>query len=579
MAQRILGIDLGHWSVKAVLLESTFRSHRVLEVAEIPIPAPKTADKAGDEAEAANAANAAGATDAAEDDPSDSFEARQAEALRELLAQPQFRADQEVASLGAEQVAIRFIELPFSDRRRINQVLEGELADQLPFDLDAASFDHAMLSKTAEGSLSLAAASPNARIEALLTRLQGAGLDPRALGVDVLQLYNLYTHDLAEHPAPPELPAQSEAEVPRAPNPSEPLSEGRMILDIGHSRTLLLVIGPDGPVQARVIRHGGADVTRAIAEAYDLSWSDAEAGKHEDAQLVSMKHPAPSDAAAEMSQHVAAGIEPLIRSLRRSIQVLHRDRRVTLSRIELLGGGSRIRHLAPYLAEALGIPVAQGVAVEQEVERWMESPRRPAFALALANALRFAGDKAVSTLDFRRGAFSFSGSLVNLRERLPTMLALGLFLLVLAGASVFARLYLVNKQLARVDEAFCEVTEQVVGRRVCEPAVALSMLRQPTGALGSFRLPNRSAFQVAADLSNGIPTEQRAKTRITEVDINDERARIEGETSSFEAVDLIYAALAENPCFGEIRKGRLNKKTGSEGVEFQLMIRFKECQP
>ena len=61
---------------------------------------------------------------------------------------------------------------------------------------------------------------------------------------------------------------------------------------------------------------------------------------------------------------------------------------------------------------------------------------------------------------------------------------------------------------------------------------------------------------------------------ITEMDINVERARIEGETANFEAVDKISAAFSENSCFDSVKTGRLNRKSDGTSVEFQLNIRL-----
>lgn len=555
--------------MKAALLESNFRNHTVLQAVEERLRAPDP------------------------EDDSDSLARRQDEALTALLARPELKADHFVAALPGELCSTRFVALPFSDARKIAQTIEGELADLLPFDIDEATFDHALLSKGAEGSLSLAVATPNDKLGPFLSRLQEAGADPKYLGVDSLQLFNLFSHYLAEDSSKPVQPNEAEPdpeqtaamELPAEPSvgavepPRAQLPDGRMILDIGHERTLLMVAGPDGVAHNRVIHAGGAAVTQAIAESFQLGWAEAEQAKHQEGTLATRRHPAPTDLAAQLSEVVAHGLTELVRQLRRTLQSIRRERRVQITRIDLVGGGSKIRHLASYLAEALGIPVAPGLAVEQAVERQAAAERRPAFALALALALSTGGAKRVSKINLRRGDFAFAGSMEHLRRRLPFMVGALAALLLLAIVGAIVRFQVVGDRLDAVNEQFCLATEKVVGRRVCEPAVALSLLSQPSGELGSFRLPERSAYLVAAEISAAMPQPLSEATRIVELDVSNERARIEGRTSSFEAVDQLSTALSKNPCFGEVKKNRLNKNTAGTEVEFQLSIRLEGCRP
>ena len=544
MPQRILGIDVGSWSVKAVLLESSFRGFKVESVHEVPL--------------------APGAPDSRAE--------RQTEALQELLAIGAMKADSTVACIPGEQVTLRFIDLPFSDPRKVEVTMTGELADVLPFDIDDAVHDHAIVDKREDGSsLSLAAAALKTGAQSTLDTLRGADLDPRYLAVDVLQLYNLYAHFLAEDASRAETPTQASPDASTfvIPAPGGP-PDGRLIVDVGHERTLVCACGEKGVAYARVIRTGGRDVTEAIAESYQLEWSDAEAGKHEDAFVASSRHPAPSDGAQKMSDVVAGGLKILIQELRRSIQAIRREKRIRVARIDLLGGGSRIRNLAPYLAEQLNVPVAQGAAVEQVVERYIDTARRPAHTCALALALRANSDQPVSRIDLRRGELSFAGQLQNLRHRIPALMTAAAVISLLVIFNTVVHYQLVSTREAEVDEQFCAITEEVVGRRICEPAIALSVLREPASELGSFKLPEKSAFRVAAELSHLSPKE--LDVRLTEMDIRPDRARVVGVAANFDAVDQIVSAYDAEKCIDNIKKGNLRKQSDGQGVEFPLAM-------
>lgn len=571
MPQRILGVDLGSWSVKAVLVESGFRGFRVERATELPLP-PAEGDAGGA-----------------------SLAERQALALSELLTDETLRADVQVAAFPGEATAIRFVRLPFSDVRKVDQVMEGELADLVPFDLFDAIYHHQVIERRPErgspgSSLSLAVAARTADVRSHLARLDEAGVDPKFLCVDVLALFNLYSHFLAADGSRPETPGEAHPDLrpdarpdvrPDARSPDDlgaldlegaaPRPKARLLVDIGHTRTLVLAASEQGIALARVIRAGGADVTSAIARAYGLSWLDAEAGKHADALLATARHPAANDEVQRLSDVVARGLAPLIRELRRTLAAIRGERKVDITRIDLLGGGARLENLPHFLAEALGVPVAMGLAVEQNVERHVDRARQPAFAGALAAALRVSGDAPVNLLDLRRGELAFSGGLQHLRRRLPAMLTAMASLLILLGAYGILRSRAVSAREAEVNQEFCRITREVVGREICEPDVALSVMRQPPSELGSFKLPEVTAFGLTLELSNRVPEDLGIK--LTDLNVSEERIIVEGDGPSFDAVDRLVAAYSESKCLEDIQKDRLRKKVGGDGVEFQLKMK------
>ena len=117
-----------------------------------------------------------------------------------------------------------------------------------------------------------------------------------------------------------------------------------------------------------------------------------------------------------------------------------------------------------------------------------------------------------------------------------------------SAVNTAAQYHVTNKRERSIDRQFCEVTMKVIGKEICEPTVAISVMKQPQSELGSFKLPERSAVRVAAELSHMIPEAMAKDVLIQELEITSERARVSGETSSFDAVDQIVAAR----CYGEV---------------------------
>ena len=555
MAQRILGIDLGQWSVKALLIETGFRTQRLIRAEE----------------------------ELVEDGPNSSLNERQSHALQTLLHTygEELRADATVVSFPGNSTAVRFVSLPFADTRRINQIIEGELADALPFDLSEGIYDKVIVERreqkgTPGESLILAAAAQSDPLMNFLSSLAEAGVDPKFLPVDVLSLYNLYTHCLlsqeeaAEGPVLGDIP-EGEGEVDLEVSTSLP--EAKVIIDIGHTKTLVLAASKQGIAHVRVLRAGGHDVTKAIMSAYHLDATEASNIKHTQAQIATTRHPAPNDSAQRLSDVVTRGLSNLVRDLRRTLVVMRSERRIEVSQIHLVGGGSKIPHLEAYLTEVLDIPVTPAESIEENFELLVDSDRAPAFAGALAATLRAGGSAPISTIDLRQGEFSFSGGFQHLKNRLPAMLTavgvIAVMLLFYAGLNsrfTYAREAEINKQ-------FCKITKEVTGTEICEPTIALSVMRQPSSELGSFALPKISAFGHALSIAQLVPV----KLKLTELNIDTDRIYVEGEVGSFDAVDKLVEAYSKNTCFKKITKDKLRKKGGgSRDIEFQLKIQL-EC--
>jgi general secretion pathway protein L len=550
MPQRILGLDVGSWSVKGVFIEDSFRGFRVERVSEIRVS----------------------------EGPPETRADRLKAAIAALLAESELKVDAYEAALPGELATTRFITMPYADPKKIAATIGGEIADIVPFDLDEAVFDHSIERKLEDGStISLSAIAPKPRVTDFLTLLQEAGADPKHLGVDAIELYNLYSHFLRTDLSKAETPGSPSPESSTfvAPAPGGP-PNGRLIVDLGHERTLLCACTDDGLAFVRVIREGGRGVTQAIADGLHISFAQAEDMKHQDGFVASSRHPPSNDGQERMSELVAKGLAPLFRELRRSLQTIRAERRVTVTRIDLVGGGSRLRNLANRMAEELNVPSAQALAVEQIVERQVDAARRPAYASALAIALRGAGDERVASIDLRKGDYQFAGQLLHFRERIGSIaLGAGVIVLLLA-INVFASYHQVIKRERAIDMQFCEVTKQVIGREICEPKEAISVMRQPASELGNVRLPQRSALNIAAELSQRIPNEIKDAVLIDEMDITPERARISGETNTFDAVDSMVGEYSKDPCYTDLKKGKLRRTPSGDKVEFQLSMNM-EC--
>ena len=154
MAQRILGLDIGATSVRAVVVDA---AHRGWTVA---------------------AAVRAAVAPAAEEGPP--LRDRQAEAVRTLMADPRLEFDSAMVALPGASAA-HVVSLPFTDARRIQQTVGFEVEAQIPFALDEVAWDWQPLEQREGRTDLLVAVVRRDELAWLLGALGTAKVDPRAV--------------------------------------------------------------------------------------------------------------------------------------------------------------------------------------------------------------------------------------------------------------------------------------------------------------------------------------------------------------------------------------------------------------
>jgi general secretion pathway protein L len=218
---RILGLDLGSDSVKAVVVDTSQRAQPIAGYAQVP---------RGDGERWAT--------------------------LRQALTQLTSSTgpvDQVVVALPGPALATHVFSLPFSDPKRLEAALPFEVEGQLPFDLAEAVFDYQAVGHSGGKTDVWVGVVKKDDLTHLLALLAELDLDPR----------------IVTHPA-----AVAQCLWMHAPEPSGP---PLVLLDLGHERSSLSVILPTGELEmARTFAGGGRDLTRALAQELKLSFADAQ---------------------------------------------------------------------------------------------------------------------------------------------------------------------------------------------------------------------------------------------------------------------------------------------------------------
>jgi general secretion pathway protein L len=525
MAHIVTGIDLGASAVKFVLIEVGFRASRMLSAFEEVVP------------------------------PGDApFAERQGEALQAGLARLPGESIPYLAIPG-ETLAVRVLDLPFADPRKIDQVVGYELEGQIVHALQDVVFDHAVLkSPGVEGTAVLAAAARSEDIAELLATLGTLGLEPRSLYPAPIVYHALFSAKRAEAGRP------IEAEEPPC----------RVLVDLGHRRTNVCFVVRGETVYARTITRGGETLTAAVAEAFHLPLAGADQAKREHGFVATAARPAHGASEQRMDAALRSALAPLLRELRQTLASFRARDKTPLEEVLLTGGGADLPGLAEHLEEELAVPVS--LYAPEMGSRMDDLPGSDGAQgrFALAAAVAWAGALGGKEIDLRRGPFQYKANLSVLRQKAPHLGALVAAVLICAGINGAMALARLNKEKDQLQAQLKSATTELFGAPRMDSKAVTNLLRK------GFRdemapIPKATAYELLGEISRRVPSADKIKLDIQEVDIKAKKAFIKGTVDSAVAVDDMVNSLKSVECFGEeINKGTILDQQGAKSFTINI---------
>jgi len=121
------------------------------------------------------------------------------DALVQLKEQAGFTEEPCLVTFGAELFSFRNLSLPFSDIKKINQVLSFELMDLTPVDVDSLAVDSLVVTVGSQEANIVAAMIDREYLTNRLSSLTNAGFDPDIAGISGVHAALQITGDTSEH--------------------------------------------------------------------------------------------------------------------------------------------------------------------------------------------------------------------------------------------------------------------------------------------------------------------------------------------------------------------------------------------
>jgi general secretion pathway protein L len=291
-------------------------------------------------------------------------------------------------------------------------------------------------------------------------------------------------------------------------------------------------------VLLRTVLWGGNHLTLALAVRYACSFAEAERRKR-----------------AMAVQEVDAWLEPVLKELRVSLHAYEGTVHQRLTHCWVSGGGSKLRELSGHMANKLGLlPVGPRQGFGSSCPR--------AFSIAFGLAIhpnivrprwksRLAGSSLA--LDFKSGSEAASATAGITKQDRRLALWGGLILAVLALVDLSARVILKDSTVKDLKRGVQTQYEQTFGPGA-GPGEELDQARYRVSQLdkGLSIVDGRSYNVLAglAELVKHVPPGVPLKVR--ELTIDGTGIHLEGETTTFDAVEKIKQAFVADETFQDV---------------------------
>ncbi len=454
MKRFFVGVDLGTHAVKVVVLRTHLRGAEVVHHYVEPI---EVGPDGGGNLEAAAAVAAA------------------------ILSKAGLGAARTCVSVSGNFASYRALRFPFADARRVTQALEFELEDQFPVPLGEMHYAHVLTRGSGAAGRAFVVGIRRDRLATVESIFERAGVRVDSLTVGPAALAHAVDAQVVSLPKPTDGGREDDG---------EPTT---LLVDLGHRTTEMLALVEPGPIAARSVRFGGRDVTLAIARTYDMTLVDAEREKrangfvlHEGLEV--------DEAQARAGGVVRDALLPLVREIRHTIKWLETEHGAAVTRLLLVGAGSRLRELPAFLAERTGLDTA--VAGQTDLRR----VRGPDTFDATRDTAAVGAAMAAATgamIDLHEGEGQAGEDSAWARRLRGVAMAAAAFSAAMALDTV-AEVKAHRALLATRRAELATLSEQVFGSEVTKPAEIRKRLETAATLDPTEVVPERSALDVLA---------------------------------------------------------------------------------
>lgn len=476
------------------------------------------------------------------------------EFLRDLVSRYDETSTRFIIALRTDKVAIRSKFFPFAEKNKILKSLPFELEEDIPFSSENAIFDAKIIRFLGSGAETLAFAAPRHHIQSALQRASDCGFTPAVLSEESVAFANIFEnwHETPASPVNREMLLETD---------EKPVKHLRIVLNMGHERTILTAYQGQQLVAIRSLLWGGKNIIDAVAKKYSLPVTEAAKEVESKAFILTTKQGASFDQVS-FSDTIASAVRELTRDLQLSLMEIRAEHNAHFTDALISGGASQVINLGAFLTQMLDMPVNKLDTLARFQSSLVEkSPANEAIiGVALGLAIEGIKKPRNPALNFLRQDFAQENHRFNnfMEKWTPTLKVLGGFLITLFAYSMIRETVALDlaDRTTEALKAQAKTSAGLKGRQASEASIkkfirekkrVVTELKNLEGLTGM-----NSALDILNKLSTTAPSKGAIHLEMKNVSIEDDQVFIEGYVKSPKELSLLQLALANLSVSGKV---------------------------
>lgn len=541
--QRVIGLDIGSYSIKAVEIVNTFKSYEIANFYENVIPVLEDID------------------------PDVVIPA----CMEQLFLENQLKADRIITAMPGQYISSRVMSFGFSDPRKIEAAIYSELEDAVPFDMDDMIVDHQILGTMGGDTITLAVMTRKTFLRSFLEHLQRINIDPKLVDVDSLAFYNLASHM------------------------NLPSGECLGLVDVGHEKTSVCIV-QDGVLRMfRSINLGGRYLSEFLARDLETTFSEAQRVKHRISRVICDEDQA-SDLTGDdklVVERLTLASNSIVKELGRTFYAFKNWEKAPITHLWISGGTSRIKNFDKYLSDQLEMPVEPNqldqstLKFNPELHQHMAiMPQSVAIGMRAVTTM-----KRHSQINLRRGEFAFVQNYESLLKGATVafkVVAVALFLL---SISYGVKYFFYKRQINALEAQFLKEYQSIFPGTKSAPGAKVTFQKQKSDAfqklqkeistrqlgISTFIADNSAspALKILQSLSEGISKDLKVEVTLFQYNAipgGGGKLVLKGETDSYASAESVLEAMKKIKILKNVEQKQSGPKPGTDNKVIEFTI-------
>lgn len=404
--QKIIGLDIGSYSIKAVEIVNNFKSYEISNFYENVIPHIE------------------------ELSPDVVIPA----CMEQLFVENKIVADRIITAMPGQYISSRILPFNFSDPHKVEAAVYAEIEDAVPFNLDDMIIDHQILGQMDAKTIALVVMTRKNFLASFLEHLQRIDIDPKLVDVDSLAFYNLC--------------------------PYLEMEQGKVygLVDVGHEKTSVCLV-QDGVLRMfRSINLGGRYLTEFLARDLEVPFNEAQRIKHRVSRVLTNNDSGEdlSEEDRRVADRITVASHAILKELGRTLYAFKTWEKSKVERIYLSGGTSVIKNFDVYLADHLEVQTAPN-RLEQTALKLNSDlyDKMPIMSQGIAIGIRAVTSvKRHSQINLRKGEFAYVQDYESILKGGGIAFKMVAYALIMLCAAYLVKYWSYNEQTKKVREIY-----------------------------------------------------------------------------------------------------------------------------